>query len=84
MENIFVLALIISVIFLIVKFIEMRFILKEDKPVKELFKEGLQIYISSVIGLYIATQFDIVHLSEVKISKGGGNNVSVFVDNPDF
>lgn len=83
MENIFILALIISVVFIMIKFIEMRFILKEDKPIKELLKESLYVYFSSVLGLYIATQFDVVHLSD-KITKGGGNNVSVFVDNPDF
>jgi hypothetical protein len=73
MENIFILGLII----------EMRFILKEDRPIKDLIKEGLQIYLSSILALYIATQFDIVQLTSAKVSKGGGN-VSVFVDNPDF
>lgn len=83
MENIFILALIISVLFIILKFIEMRFILKEDKPIKELLKESLYVYFSSVLGLYVATQFDVVQLSNIKLTKGGGN-VSVFVDNPDF
>lgn len=84
MENIFILALIISVFFIILKFIEMRFILKEDKPIKELLKESLYVYFSSILGLYVATQFEIVSLSNIKLTKGGGNNVSVFVDNPDF
>jgi uncharacterized PurR-regulated membrane protein YhhQ (DUF165 family) len=83
MENIFVLALIISVVFIMIKFVEMRFITKEDRPLKELIKEGIQIYLSSVLALYIATQFDVVQLTDLKVSKGGGN-VSVFVDNPDF
>jgi hypothetical protein len=82
MENMFVLALIISIVFVIVRFIEMRFIVKEDRPLKDLFKEGIQVYLSSVFGLYIATQFDVLNISN-KIQRGG-TNVSVFVDNPDF
>ena len=38
MDNIFIIAAIISVIFVIAKFIEMRFIEKEAKPLKFLIR----------------------------------------------
>jgi len=41
MENIFMIATIISIVFFIVKFIEMRFIEKESKPLKYLVRDTL-------------------------------------------
>jgi uncharacterized protein YebE (UPF0316 family) len=83
MENIFILAGVVSVIFFLCKFIEMRFILKEVKPLKFLIRESLHVYISVVIGLFIANQFDLMKTT-VNTIAGGGGGVNVFVDNPDF
>lgn len=82
MENLFVLALIISVVFFLCKFLEMRFILKEVRPLKELIRESLHVYISSVIGLFIASQFKLLN-SDTEIIRGG-KGVAVFVDGPNF
>ena len=41
MDNIFTFATVISFIFLIVKFIEMRFVEKESKPLKLLIRDAL-------------------------------------------
>ena len=46
MDNIFIIAAIISIIFVIGKFIEMRFIEKESKPLKLLIRDALLVYIS--------------------------------------
>jgi hypothetical protein len=81
MDNIFLLAAIIAVSFFLFKFLEMRFILKEGRPLKILIKESLQVYISAVIGLFIAGQFKVVQNT---VSSIGGGNVNVFVDNPGF
>lgn len=81
MDNIFLLAAIIAVSFFLFKFLEMRFILKEGRPLKILIKESLQVYISAVIGLFIAGQFKVVQNT---VSSIGGANVNVFVDNPGF
>lgn len=83
MENMFVLATIISVVYFLCKFLEMRFILKEDKPLKILFRDTLHVYLSVLIGLFIAEQFNISKFSVDKLT-GGANNVAVFVDNPGF
>jgi uncharacterized membrane protein YcfT len=84
MDNIFLLAAIIAVSFFLFKFLEMRFILKEGRPLKLLMRESLQVYISSVIGLFIAGQFKVIQ-NTVNNTIGGANaNVNVFVDSPGF
>ena len=83
MENLFVLAAIISIVYFFAKFLEMRFILKEVRPLKELIRETLHVYVSVVLGLFIADQFNLITNAVEKLS-GKGNNVSVFVDTPGF
>lgn len=80
MENIFILATIISVVYFLCKFLEMRFITKDIKPMKLLIRESLHVYLSSVLGLFIIRQFK--ELESKSNFKGG--NINVFVDNPDF
>ena len=53
MENIFIIAAVISFIFLIIKFIEMRFVEKESKPLKLLIRDTLVVYISVIFGNFI-------------------------------
>ena len=70
---------IISVIFFIFKFIEMRLILKENKPLKDLFKETLLVFISATLSLVILEQFNLNELiGNIKSAP------SVFVSKPDF
>lgn len=77
MENIFFLAAIISITFLIAKFIEMRFIEKESKPLKNLIKDALLVYFSVIISNFIINQ-----LNPVVVSLH--NTTPVFTDNPGF
>jgi TctA family transporter len=80
MDNIFVIAGIIAVIFLIIKFIEMRFIEKENKPLKLLIRDALVVYISVIVGYFILEQ-----VKPVIQSAGEGASVTpVFTDNPGF
>ena len=46
MKTIFVVGLVISAIFLVFKFIEAKFILKEQPVVKILFRDSLMVYFS--------------------------------------
>ena len=75
-NSIFLIAMAISVAYLIFKFIEMRFILKENKPVKILARDTLLVYLSVLLGNFIINQL------------GGINVVSkiphVFTNSPDF
>ena len=79
MDNIFIIAGVISVIFLIAKFIEMRFVEKENKPLKLLIRDSLLVYFSVVIGYFILEQINPM------IQNGGGSTITpVFTDNPEF
>jgi hypothetical protein len=80
MDNIFIFAGIIAIIFLIIKFIEMRFVEKESKPLKLLIRDTLVVYVSVVCGHFILDQ-----LKPVMQNAGEGTNVTpVFTDNPGF
>jgi hypothetical protein len=56
MDNIFFVAGFISVIFFIVKFLEMRYIEKETKPLKFIIRDTLVVYISVVAGNFVIEQ----------------------------
>jgi hypothetical protein len=80
MENIFIFAAIISIIFFITKFIEMRFVDKESKPLKLLIRDALLVYFSVVAGHFIIGQIN-------PLLRGGSNSsliTPVFTDNPGF
>jgi len=79
--NTFVIAGIISFVFFIVKFIEMRFVDKESKPLKFLIRDSLLVYFSVIVGNFVIEQLKPV------IQDGGENivvNPAVFTDNPGF
>ena len=79
MDNIFIIAAIISVIFVIAKFVEMRFIDKESKPLKFLIRDALLVYVSVVLGHFIIGQLKPI------IQEGGAIAApQVFTGNPEF
>ena len=80
MNNIFVVAAIISITFIIAKFIEMRFIEKESKPLKLLIRDALLVYFSVIAGDFVIGQIN-------PIIQGGSASsqiTPVFTDNPGF
>lgn len=79
MDNIFVVAGFISIIFLVMKFVEMRFLDKESKPLKVLIRDALLVYFSVISGYFIMEQ-----LSDGMKKMEGGTATPVFVDNPEF
>jgi len=78
MDNIFVTAAIISLIYFIFKFIVMRFVEKENKPLKVLVSDSLLVYFSVILGYFVIEQVNpvIVNVSD--------KNIHVFTDNPGF
>jgi hypothetical protein len=80
MDNIFIIAGIISVIFLIAKFIEMRFVEKETKPLKLLIRDSLLVYFSVVFGYFVIGQINPI----LKGGSSGSTITPVFTDNPGF
>lgn len=75
--NIFLNAGIVSVVYIIVKFLEMRFIDKENKPLKILFRDGLIVYLSSIAGYYLFLQIN-------PLTENIPNKIQAFTNNPDF
>jgi hypothetical protein len=55
---------IISIIYFLIKFIEMRFIDKESKPLKEIMKNTTYVLFSSIIGGFLIEQFKFNNLFE--------------------
>ena len=77
MNDVFVNAGVIAVVYLLIKFVEMRMILKEARPVKDLLRDAIIVYISAVSGMFIIEQMG-------SVSVTGKNSTNVFVGNPEF
>ncbi len=75
-SSIFFTGVAIAAVYLIFRFIEMRFILKENKPLKVLARDTLLVYLSVVLGHFILQQFGNMDIS-VKVPQ-------VFTNEPDF
>tara|TARA_B110000008_G_C16971074_1_gene563901 strand:+ start:3185 stop:3421 length:237 start_codon:yes stop_codon:yes gene_type:complete len=76
-NSIFIIGIAISSIYLIGKFIEMRFILKENKPLKVLFRDTLLVYVSVIVGSFVIDQI-------ADGSMTGGGTPQVFTNDPAF
>ena len=79
MDNIFLVAGIISVIYFISKFLEMQYVDKEPKPLKILIRDSLLVYISSVLGWFVIDQLKPV-INDIDISA----TPLAFTDNAPF
>tara|TARA_B100001093_G_scaffold495446_2_gene539951 strand:- start:1372 stop:1611 length:240 start_codon:yes stop_codon:yes gene_type:complete len=79
MNNQVLTAAIVSLLYFIIKFVEMRFILKENKPLKTLIIDSLLVFISATMSLYLLEQFNLNEIiGNVKLSP------SAFINTPDF
>ncbi len=67
--------LVVAIMYIIFRFIEMRFILKENKPLKVLFRDTIIVYLSTVSGLFVLDQF---------ATSIGKSAPKVFTDIPNF
>lgn len=79
MNNQILTSVIISVIYFLCKFLEMRFVIKENKPLKNMVIDTLIVFISATMALIILEQFNLNELiGNIKLSP------SAFINNPDF
>jgi len=79
MNNQVLTAGIISIIYFLMKFIEMRFILKENKPLKHMVIDTLIVFISATITILLLDQFNLNELiGNIKSAPGA------FINKPDF
>ena len=88
MEKIIFFSLVVTVLFLIFKIIEMKYIEKEWAPVKILIRDLVMVFVSSFLGANVlnytgnnVTQFFNV-LTDTKVNPT--RNAEVFTDNPNF
>lgn len=79
MENTFIFATIISIVFFIIKFIEMRYVNRETKPLKYLVTDSFIVFICSILAQFVFEQFD-----NAKDMINTSETTSVFVDAPNF
>jgi hypothetical protein len=84
MDNIFLVAGIISAIFFIAKFLEMRYVDVEPKPLKIIIRDSLLVYVSVVIGYFVVEQLNPVIKENITNPISGGGPPMVFTDNPPF
>ena len=77
MDKVFVNAGVIAVVYSLIKFVEMRMILKEARPIKELLRDTIMVYVSAIAGMFIIEQMGTVSMT-------GKSSTNVFVGNPEF
>ena len=78
MDQIFFYALAISVVYFIFKFLEMKFVQDDDKkPLKNVIHETIAVFMCSLVGIYIYSQFDIDQITT-------NNAPTAFIDSPQF
>ena len=77
--NIFVIAAIIAITFLVIKFLEMRYIEKESKPLKVLIRDTLVVYFSVIISHFVIDQ-----LNPIMMAGASKKVTPIFTDNPAF
>ena len=75
------LALYITIVYFLYKFIEVRFILKEKKEMKLIIIDSIKVMICALIALFIIEQFN---FTKDVINSVKGTQPIAFLDNPDF
>jgi len=80
MENSIQIAIIIAIVFFIIKFIDIKFIKKSDQPLKATVIDSLIAFISTIIGLFIIDQFGMLK----SIINNSTDQVQAFVSHPEF
>ena len=76
-KSIFLKAGAITVVYILVRFLEMRFIIKENKPLKTLVRDGLIVYFSVIGGDFIIQQIQ-------PLSENVTEKIGAFTNQPDF
>jgi len=80
MVNSLTLSAVCAVVYFIVRFLEMRFIQKESKPLKFLFRDSAFVMISVYVSYFIIVQ---ISQGNIGVSKGGGATPA-FTGDPNF
>ena len=76
MSNNYIIPFVISLVYLILKFLDMRYLKKENKGLKDLILDSFIVFLSSLMGLFIYDQFNLLDDTS-SVTKA-------FIDNPNF
>jgi NADH:ubiquinone oxidoreductase subunit 5 (subunit L)/multisubunit Na+/H+ antiporter MnhA subunit len=93
-NHVYIVSGIIAFVFLVVKFMEMRFSggsnnaneegeAPQPKPLKFLLRDALLVYVSSLLGFYIIAQFE-EHAATGNNGSSSKADVAAFTGGPDF
>mgnify|MGYP006076717909 CR=1 FL=1 len=80
MEQNLIISTLITLIFFAITFGEMKYVSKNVRPIKELIKETILVYISSFLGLFLISKLNLFK----KVATEGPNVTQVLVDKPEF
>ena len=79
MDNSLYIVVLITICFGLFKYMEMKFVDKKNKPLKDLIRDTFIVFISSYFGFMLYDQLQVIDgVADTKPS------TNVFVDKPDF
>lgn len=88
MENLFLIALISTFLYLVIKFVEMKYLDQETKPLKEVARDGIIVFVSSIVASYgfMYSNSSINDFLNVITESKAMNmdSTQIFTDNPGF
>jgi hypothetical protein len=78
-SNSYLYSCVITICYLIINVLEMRFINDEARPLKDLFKGGLLVFFSSLCGIYVLS-----NMNHTTIKPVTQKTAEIFSGNPEF
>lgn len=91
MQNVFIISTCVVLFFAILKYIEVRYVQKEEeqgKGIKEYVRDGIIVYLSTIISAYFYFTFENSILAFFNVVTDNKNvimeKVEVFTDSPNF
>jgi len=58
MEKVFILSIITTCLFVVIKILEMKFVDKEWKPLKNIIRDAVIVFVCSMVGSFLLFQMD--------------------------
>jgi hypothetical protein len=89
MEQVFILAISITLLFFVFKIVEMKYLEKEDKPFKLIFRDTIVVFVSSIAASFTYFYFnkhihDFFNIITATPTLNTAANTPVFTDEPGF
>jgi len=89
MENVFVISFLVTALFCLAKFVEMKFLENELKPLKFLMRDAVIVFVCSVLATFVFFNMDVSLtdflnvMTETKTAPVGGA-AEIFTEAPGF